>query len=97
MRSQPFRLLIAVAATLSLFINSVAACTGITLRAQDGTVVFGRTLEWGSFDLHSRLVIVPRGHEFRSETPDGALAAAGLGPMAPLGWMRWRRTFMWMA
>ena len=47
------------------------ACTGITLRAKDGAVVFGRTLEWGSFDLKSRLVIVPRGYEFQGSTPDG--------------------------
>lgn len=47
------------------------ACTGITLRSQDGTVVFGRTLEWGSFDLLSRLIIVPRGQTFTSVMPDG--------------------------
>ena len=85
MRLQPYRLLIAVAATLSLFVNSVAACTGITLRAQDGSVVFGRTLEWGSFDLHSRLVIVPRGHEFKSETPDGATGRSWTGTYGAVG------------
>jgi choloylglycine hydrolase len=47
------------------------ACTGITLRSKDGAVIFGRTMEWGSFDLHSRLVIVPRGHEYKSELPEG--------------------------
>ena len=47
------------------------ACTGITLKSKDGAVVFGRTMEWGSFDLHSRLVVVPRGHEYKSELPDG--------------------------
>lgn len=71
MRLRFVRLFAAVAATLSLLANVALACTGITLIAQDGTVVFGRTLEWGSFDLHSRLVIVPRGHEFRSLGPDG--------------------------
>jgi choloylglycine hydrolase len=47
------------------------ACTGITLRARDGAVVYGRTLEWGSFDLKSRLAIIPRGHPFVGSTPDG--------------------------
>ena len=47
------------------------ACTGITLKSKDGAFVFGRTMEWGSFDLHSRLVVVPRGHEYKSELPDG--------------------------
>ncbi len=47
------------------------ACTGITLVAEDGSVVFARTLEWGSFDLHSRLVVVPRNYEFKSPLEDG--------------------------
>lgn len=46
--------------------NSTHACTGITLKSKDGAVVFGRTLEWGSFDLNSRLVVVPRGYEYKS-------------------------------
>ncbi|MBX7164867.1 MAG: choloylglycine hydrolase family protein [Pirellulales bacterium] len=48
----------------------VTACTGITLIAKDGAVVFGRTLEWGTFDLKSRLVLVPRGHEYQSHLGD---------------------------
>ncbi len=51
--------------------QQILACTGITLRAKDGAVVFGRTMEWGSFDLHSRLVVIPRGFKFASVTPDG--------------------------
>ncbi|MEM8885355.1 MAG: choloylglycine hydrolase family protein [Planctomycetota bacterium] len=47
------------------------ACTGLTLRAQDGAVVFGRSMEWGTFDLRSRVVIVPRGYEFKSKIGDG--------------------------
>ena len=49
----------------------VEACTGLTLKAADGSVVFGRTLEWGTFDLNSRVVIVPRGHEYKSRVSDG--------------------------
>ncbi|MEM9379788.1 MAG: choloylglycine hydrolase family protein [Planctomycetota bacterium] len=47
------------------------ACTGITLRAIDGAVVFGRTMEWGTFDLKSRVVVFPRGHSFAGHTPTG--------------------------
>ncbi len=47
------------------------ACTGIRLKGKDGTVVYGRTMEWGAFDLHSRVAIVPRGVEFVGQTPDG--------------------------
>ncbi len=49
----------------------LSACTAIVLKAKDGTVVLGRTMEWGAFDLKSRLVIVPRGYRFTSTTPDG--------------------------
>jgi choloylglycine hydrolase len=47
------------------------ACTGIMLMGKDGTVVYGRTMEWGAFDLHSRVAIVPRGLQFVGQTPDG--------------------------
>ena len=47
------------------------ACINIVLKAEDGTAVYGRTMEWGTFDLNSRLVIVPREYEFVGHTPDG--------------------------
>ena len=46
-------------------------CTGICLKGTDGTAVYGRTMEWGTFDLQSRILIVPRGHENTGYTPDG--------------------------
>lgn len=50
--------MLSVAATIAM--APVAnACTGMTLKAEDGAVVFGRTMEWGTFDLLSRAVIVP--------------------------------------
>ncbi len=65
------KLLILVALLASTAANQILGCTGITLRAADHAVVYGRTMEWGSFDLHSRLVVVPRGHKFVAQTPDG--------------------------
>jgi choloylglycine hydrolase len=47
------------------------ACTGIRLIAKDGGVVYGRSMEWGAFDLNSRVAIIPRGYEFKGLTPDG--------------------------
>ncbi|MEO0822445.1 MAG: linear amide C-N hydrolase [Pseudomonadota bacterium] len=35
-------------------------------------MVYGRTLEWGSFDLNSRVMIVPRGQALSSTMEDGA-------------------------
>lgn len=47
------------------------ACTGIRLIAKDGGVVYGRTMEWGAFDLNSRILIIPRNYHFKGTTPDG--------------------------
>ena len=55
---------------LSFLGHQLCACTGITLKAKDGTIVYGRTMEWGSFDLMSRVVIIPRGYKFTGQTPD---------------------------
>ena len=48
----------------------VSACTGITLTAADGTVIHARTLEFG-IDLHSDVMMVPRGYPRSGSTPDG--------------------------
>jgi choloylglycine hydrolase len=51
-------------------VQSVRACTGITLRAGDGTVVHARTLEFG-IDLQSNVLVIPRGYSRTGTTPDG--------------------------
>ena len=56
---------LAALTALSLAI-AAEACTGITLQAKDGAVVFGRTMEWGTFDLKSRLVVIPRDYELKT-------------------------------
>jgi choloylglycine hydrolase len=47
------------------------ACTSLALVAEDGTLVYGRTMEWGAFDLHSRVVVTPQATAFSGTTPDG--------------------------
>ena len=47
------------------------ACTGISLKAADGSIVLARTCEWGGSNLESRYVIVPRNHSTVSVTPSG--------------------------
>ncbi len=64
---------------------SVLACTGITLRALDGSVVFGRTLEWGAFDLKSRLSVIPRGYQYTTHMPDGKAGLAWTGKYGVVG------------
>jgi choloylglycine hydrolase len=61
---------LAIVLTISQAASSLA-CTGIRLVAKDGTVVYGRTMEWGAFDLNSRVAIIPRGHTFTGLTPEG--------------------------
>jgi choloylglycine hydrolase len=65
--------------------RDLAACTGITLKAKDGAVVYGRTMEWGSFDLNSQVVIYPRGYKFTAHTPDKKPGLAWQGPYGFVG------------
>jgi choloylglycine hydrolase len=46
------------------------ACTGIMLKAEDGSVIHARTLEFG-IDLDSELMVFPRGFARTGTTPDG--------------------------
>lgn len=57
-------------AAIVLLAQRADACTGITLSAEDRAVVYGRTMEWGSFDLNSQVVIYPREYKFTAHTPD---------------------------
>ncbi len=56
---------------LILFLFSeLRACTGIKLVAEDGSLVHGRTLEFGlHLDLYATMI--PRGYAFRATTPLG--------------------------
>ena len=47
----------------------VLSCTGILLRNADGTVVHGRTVEFGYF-IDTDVVVVPRQYEFTGTTPE---------------------------
>ena len=63
---------ILIALLMFLTFQSANACTGITLTGEDGSVVRGRTVEWGPFDLMPRLDIVPKGsHHSAEKMPDG--------------------------
>jgi choloylglycine hydrolase len=53
------------------YVNSVHACTSFVIKTQDGSPIYGRTMEWGVFDLQSDLVLVPRNLPFTSELGGG--------------------------
>ncbi len=52
--------------------NIANACTGITLRALDKSVVVARTVDWSGSEMNNIYVIVPRGHVEQSLLPDGS-------------------------
>jgi choloylglycine hydrolase len=57
---------------LPIFFHQPAlACTSIALQAENGAIVYGRTMEWGAFDLHSRVAIIPRETPLQGYTPSG--------------------------
>jgi choloylglycine hydrolase len=62
----------AALATAVLFAaaSSASACTGIMLKTADGSIVHGRTVEFGVF-IESTMVLVPRGYAFTGDTPLG--------------------------
>jgi choloylglycine hydrolase len=67
------RILKTLAASVSacLFIAAPAfACTNIRLIAQDGSVIHARTMEF-AIDIHSKVLIVPRGFARTGLTPSG--------------------------
>lgn len=47
------------------------ACTGISFTSKDGSHILARSIEWAKERHDSRYVVVPRGHQFQSLTPQG--------------------------
>lgn len=50
--------------------QDIDACTGIKLIAKDGSIVHGRTLEFG-IKVDTSIVVIPRGYEFTGTTSQG--------------------------
>ena len=48
-----------------------SACTGISLKAQDGSRIVARTVEWAATPMQCGYAVVPRGHVQQSYTPSG--------------------------
>ncbi len=58
-------------AFLMLSIPKAAPCTGIFLKSEKNDYILARTMEWGTFNLDSKLAIIPRGISMVGDTPDG--------------------------
>jgi choloylglycine hydrolase len=63
-------LLIAVIYLTFNICQSVSACTNVTIKAADGSVIIGRSLEF-SLDFHSNIRSSPRGRAFNTIAQDG--------------------------
>ena len=59
-----------LAAMLAFSATAAEACTSFLLKAQNGDVVYGRTLEF-ALKLGSQVIVMPRGHLNKSMGPDG--------------------------
>jgi choloylglycine hydrolase len=70
MKNQIRKTLVTAAVICSLLTPTVHACTGIRLIAEDDTVVHARTMEF-AIDIHSDVIMVPRGYARIGTTPDG--------------------------
>ncbi|MEO1198953.1 MAG: choloylglycine hydrolase family protein [Pseudomonadota bacterium] len=65
-----FKTIAAVTLVCVMTVQTALACTGIMLRTADGSVVHGRTVEFGFF-VDTDVVLVPRGYEFTGQTTLG--------------------------
>ncbi len=63
-------ILLGIIAIVGIRFDAIA-CTGITLKSQDGTNVVARTVEWAAGESPSDYLIVPQGFEQQSMLPDG--------------------------
>ena len=71
MSARQLRKILAAASAIALAVAPAAqACTGIKLTNADGTIVHGRTVEFG-IPLEIDMVVVPRGYDFVGSTPLG--------------------------
>ena len=59
--------------TCLALVQSADACTGITLKSQDGATIVARTIDWSGTEMNNIYSIVPRGHTQQSLLPDGKM------------------------
>jgi choloylglycine hydrolase len=64
--------------------QSALACTSFLVRTTDGSVVYGRTMEF-AYPLQSRAIVIPRNYRLASTGPDGTPAMNWIGRYAAVG------------
>lgn len=79
------RILGAIAiAFLAIGFTAASACTGIRLKAEDGSVIHARTLEF-AIDIESEVIVVPRGYSHTATAPDGKKGMSWKSKYASVG------------
>ena len=71
--------LIALTTAAAIAVLSTAnaeACTSMIFKAEDGTRIYARTMEWGASDLKSEMMLAPRSMSFSSDLGEGKTGAA---------------------
>lgn len=81
-----FNWIFALVGLAAITSQSLEGCTGIKLQAKDGSIVHGRTLEFG-IPVETSVAVIPRGYDFAGTTPKGKGLAytskyAAVGAMA---------------
>lgn len=66
-----YSLLIGIGILNTVLNGTANACTGITLKARDNSIVVARTMDWSREEVDNMYVIVPREHVMKSLLPDG--------------------------
>ncbi|WP_199728352.1 linear amide C-N hydrolase [Achromobacter sp. K91] len=65
------RLFVVWTAAATLLLGQTAwACTSFTIKATDGSVIYGRTMEFG-LEMESRVMFIPRAHLLEAAAPPG--------------------------
>ncbi len=52
-------------------IGGADACTGITLKSQDNSIIVARTVDWSREEVDNIYVVIPRDHTVKSFVPGG--------------------------
>ncbi len=65
--------------------GSANACTSMIFKAEDGTRIYARTMEWGASDLKSEMMLVPRAMAFSSAWETARPARRGKIPYGFVG------------
>ncbi len=62
-------------ALVGLDAGSADACTSMIFKAEDGTRIYARTMEWGASDLKSEMMLAPHSITFSSDLDEGKTGA----------------------